>query len=182
MFQLVYIKCIYTSKLPIYANVLLALYVPCSVQEIISTTRMFILLFCSYISLFTTHYNSSFHHHALFYSASVRWWFLLSPLHNLLAVVTKAFLAWAEICGPPGGGQWSDTDINLSFIVRFHERSKENRSQPYRKHDQSERWMGPRKKKTKVQGYKDWPVYHKVQCFNFCWMICLKRATPHSHM
>lgn len=74
-----------------------------------SNTQMFILLFCSYISLFTVHDSSSFHHHALFFSASVRWWFLLSPLHNLLVVVPKALLARAEICGPPDSGQWSDT-------------------------------------------------------------------------
>jgi len=148
----------------------------------ISTTHMFILLFCSYISLFTMHDSSSFHHHALFFSASVRWPFLLSPLHNLLVVVPKAFLAPKDICGPPDGGQWSDTDRHLSFRVRFHDRSEENRSQPYRNHDQSERWMGPRKKKDKSAGVYGLASIHKVQCFNFCWMICLKRATPHSHM
>jgi hypothetical protein len=146
----------------------------------ISTTQMFIL-FCPYISFFTKHDSSSFHHHALFFSASVRWWLLLSRPHNLLLVVPKALLAWAEICGPLDGGLWSDIDIHIPFMVRFHDRSEENRSQPYRNHVQSERWIGPRKKKTKVQGYTDWPVHHKVQCFNFCWMICLKRGTSHSH-
>jgi len=116
------------------------------------TTCIVCAMLCSYISLFIPHDSSSFHHHALFFSASVRWWFLLSPLHNLLVVVPKAFLAPAEICGTPDGGQWSDTDIHLSFMVRFHDRSEENRSQPYRNHDQSERWMGPRKIRRKCWG------------------------------
>jgi len=72
----------------------------------ISITQMWILLFCSYISLFTMHDSSSFHHYALFFSVSVRWWFLLSQLHNMLVVVPKALLARAEIRGPPDGGEW----------------------------------------------------------------------------
>ena len=146
----------------------------------ISSTQMFIPLFCFYISIFTMHDSYSFHNHALFIRASVRWQFFLSQLHNLIVVVSKALLAWAEICGPPDGGQWSYTDIHIQFMVRFHDRSKENRPQPYRKNEQSERWMGPREKT--VQGKMHWPVYHKVQRFHFCWMICLKITTPYSHM
>jgi len=156
--------------------------VPCSVQEqfpphiclYCCSVHTFLYLLRIIVLPFTTMHFS--------FSASVTWWFLLSPLHNLLVVVPKVFLAPAEICCPPDGGQWSDNDIHLSFMVRFHDRSEENRSQPYRNHNQSERWMGPRKKKTKVDGYMEWPIYHKVQCFNFCRIICLKTATSHSHM
>lgn len=133
MFQLIYIKCIYTSKLTINANVLLALYVLCSVQEyfpphkcLYCSVHTFLYLLCMTVLPFTTmHFSlvpvsgdgSCFHHYTICW-----WWYQKFYLHEQRYVVHQ--IAVNEVILTYTYHLWSGfmtdvkkTDLSLTEIM-----------------------------------------------------------------
>lgn len=156
MFQLICIKCIYTSKLTIYAHVLLALNMLCSVQEhfpphkclYCCSVHTFLYLLNTTILPFTTmHFSlvpvsgdgSCFHHY------TICWWqyqklylheqrYLVHQIAVNEVILTYTYHLWSGFMT-----EVSKTDLSLAEIMT---NLRDGWVQEKRKHKCRGKWTG----------------------------------------